>query len=77
MKIYTYSQARQQLAKVLDEAYKEGEVGIKRCDGKTFVLKSVKEKSSPLDVEGVDINMEVGELVDIVRESREKPKTFD
>lgn len=71
MKIYTYSQARQQLAKVLDEAFQEGEVGIKRRDGKTFVVKAVIDKGSPLDIEGVDTDVTMDELVDVVRESRE------
>ncbi len=38
MKVYTYSEARQRLASLLDEALREGEVRIKRRDGDEFVL---------------------------------------
>lgn len=76
MKIYTYSQARQQLAKVLDEAFMEGEVRIKRRDGKTFVIRAVVDEGSPLNIEGVDTDVKLDELVDVVRESRESSKDF-
>jgi len=33
MKIYTYSQARQQLASLLDQVVREGSVRIRRRDG--------------------------------------------
>ena len=72
MKVYTYSQARQKLSKLLDEARLDGEVGIKKRDGQTFILKPVKEKGSPLDIKGVDTNITLDELNSAVRESRER-----
>ncbi len=72
MKVYTYSQARQKLSKLLDEARLDGEVGIKKRDGQTFILKPVKEKGSPLDIEGVDTNITLDELNSAIRESRER-----
>ena len=72
MKVYTYSQARQKLAKLLNEARLEGEVGIKRRDGQTFILRPVKEQGSPLDIEGVDLDLNLDDLTEAVRESREK-----
>ncbi|MEX0660720.1 MAG: type II toxin-antitoxin system Phd/YefM family antitoxin [Balneolaceae bacterium] len=72
MKVYTYSQARQKLSKLLDEARLDGEVGIKKRDGQTFILKSVKEKGSPLDIKGVDTTLTLDELNTIIRESRER-----
>jgi len=72
MKVYTYSQARQKLAKLLDDARQEGEVQIKRRDGQTFVIKPIKEKKSPLDVAGVSTNVSLDELNESVRESRER-----
>ncbi|MEX0844393.1 MAG: type II toxin-antitoxin system Phd/YefM family antitoxin [Balneolaceae bacterium] len=71
MKVYTYSQARQNLARLLDEAKEDGEIRIKRRDGKTYVLKPLQEDSSPLDVEGVDTDFTREELNSIVREGRE------
>ena len=38
MKLYTYSDARQQFSKVLDTAKKEGKVLIRRRDGSLFSL---------------------------------------
>ena len=45
MKVYTYSQAREKLAKLLDDACQEGQVEIRRRDGRTFIIKPVQEKS--------------------------------
>jgi prevent-host-death family protein len=39
MMVYTYSEARQNLASLLDKAAEEGEVRIKRKDGRVFVIK--------------------------------------
>lgn len=72
MKVYTYSQARQKLAKLLDDARQEGQVQIKRRDGQTFVIKPVEEKKSPLDVTGVSADLSLDELNESVRESRER-----
>lgn len=48
MKEYTYSEARQRFATVLDKAYREGAVRIKRRDGKVFVVRPEKRRKSPL-----------------------------
>lgn len=72
MKVYTYSKARQNLAKLLDEVIREGKVQIKRRDGSTFMIKPVKEKKSPLDIEGVDTNLKLADINESVRESRER-----
>lgn len=37
MKAYNYSEARQQLAELLNCAFREGAVEIRRRDGQTFV----------------------------------------
>jgi PHD/YefM family antitoxin component YafN of YafNO toxin-antitoxin module len=72
MKVYTYSQARQKLAKLLDDARLEGQVLIKRRDGQTFEIKPVEEKKSLLDVAGVSTDLSLDELNEAVRESRER-----
>lgn len=72
MKVYTYSQARQKLAKLLDDARQEGKVQIKRRDGQTFVIKPVKDTTSPLNVEGVNSGLDIKDLNQAVRESRER-----
>jgi len=70
MKVYTYSQARQKLAELLDEARREGQVQITRRDGQKFIIMPVKEDKSPLDVAGVATDISLDELNEAVRESR-------
>ncbi len=70
--VYTYSEARQKLAKVLEQTSTEGEVLVRRKDGQVFVIKPILAKKSPLDIAGVDLGISTSELVDIIRESREK-----
>ena len=72
MKTYTYSEARQRLATLLDQARREGQVQIRRQDGSTFVLQPVVSDRSPLDVPGVRSRLRRGELVELVREERER-----
>jgi prevent-host-death family protein len=73
MKVYTYSEARQRLARVLDDAQREGTVQIRRRGGELFVLQPARGSRSPLDVRGVKANLRPGELLDIMREIREGP----
>ena len=57
----------------LEQAAKEGEVRIVRKDGTVFVIKPQPRAESPLDVEGVDLELTAEEIVEFVRESRERP----
>lgn len=70
MKLFTYSDARQQLASVLDTASKEGKVLISRRDGSLFALTPVPKIQSPLDVDGISTNLKTQDLIQIVREGR-------
>ncbi|HET54181.1 MAG TPA: type II toxin-antitoxin system Phd/YefM family antitoxin [Ignavibacteria bacterium] len=72
MNTYTYSEARQRLAALLDKAKKEGKVIIKRKDGSIFELKSITESKSPLDVKGVNLKLDKKEIIDILREVRSR-----
>lgn len=72
MNTFTYSEARQRLAKLLDKAKKEGSVLIKRRDGSVFELRPVNGKKSPLDVKGVDLGLNSEDIVEILRETRER-----
>ena len=72
MKVYTYSEARQNLASILEQAAEEGEVRVKRRDGQEFVIKPIRRSGSPLDVSGIDLELTSDEIVDIVREGRER-----
>jgi uncharacterized protein (DUF362 family) len=70
MKVYTYSEARQSLASLLEQAKKEGAVRIRRRDGQTFILKPEVPGGSPFDVEGIVPGMTTEEIVSFVREGR-------
>jgi antitoxin Phd len=70
MNVYTFSEARQKLATVLDEAQRKGAVRIKRRDGSEFEIAPVRSQASPLDVQGVDLGLSVEEIVSAVREAR-------
>jgi len=72
MQVYTYSEARQKLAMILDQAENTGKVIIRRKDGRTFALVPEKVVSSPLDVPTIKANISTQEIVDIVREGRER-----
>ena len=68
MNVYTFSEARQKLATVLEEAQRKGAVRIKRRDGSEFEIAPVRSQASPLDVEGVDLGLSAEEIVSVVRE---------
>ena len=70
MRTYTYSEARQRLATVLDRARREGRVQIRRQDGAVFTVQPVSVKGSPLNVPGVETTLKPGELVRLLREQR-------
>ena len=74
MQVYTFSEARQKLAAILEQASKEGEVRIKRRDGRSYILKPETSPKSPLDVKGVDLDISASEIVDYIREARERTK---
>lgn len=70
MKVFTYSEARQNLAKLLDLARTEA-VMIRRRDGSQFMLCARKpEGRSPFDVPGIDAGVTERDIVEAVRESR-------
>lgn len=72
MRVYTYSEARQSLATLLDVATRDGAVAIRRGDGQTFILSPQSVGNSDLDVEGIDLGITTEEIVDIVRQGRER-----
>jgi len=76
MKVYTYSEARQHLASLLEQSRREGQVQIRRRDGQLFVLQPATGAGSPLDVPGVTAHLRPGELGVLLRESRETGQRF-
>jgi prevent-host-death family protein len=72
MKTYRFSEARQNLAALLDEAASTGEVRISRRDGRSFVIRPAKTRRSPLDVPGIDAGLSGQEIVKAVRAGRRR-----
>lgn len=71
MTIYSDREAEKQLASVLERAKSEGEVRIKREDGQEFILKPAGR--SALDVGFVDVQPTASDVVNAIRETRDRP----
>lgn len=73
MKVYTYSEARQKLASILEESKKE-EVIIRRRKGDTYAIvpQSVRPRRSPFDVPGLKKGVPKQEIIGAIYESRER-----
>jgi len=72
MTVYTFSEARQKFASLLERARREGAVRVKRRDGQVFLIRPDRPLRSPLDVPGIDTKIPTEEIVDIVREMRQR-----
>ena len=68
--VYTYSEARQNLAALLERTVQEGQVRIKRRDGQTFIIRPESKPASPLEVEGVNLGITAAEIVQFIHEGR-------
>jgi len=71
MKVYTYSQARQHLSKVLSESRFE-DVLIRRRGGEIFRISPELSSGSPFDVPGIKTKAGTKEIVLAVREVRSR-----
>jgi len=70
MKEFTYSEARQSFAELLDRARRDGAVRIRRRDGQAFVLTPDVRRGSPLDVPGINLSLSNDDIVNLVHEGR-------
>ena len=70
MNVYTYFESRQSLASILDEAYREGAVGVRCKGGRMFVMRLEPSKGSPLDIKGMNLGVTKDEIVGFIRERR-------
>ena len=70
MKVYTFSEARQQFSAVLDSAQREGGVQVTRRDGRVFIIQPAAVSTSPLAISGVNLKLKKGELLGFIHESR-------
>jgi len=71
MKVYSYSQARQNLSKVLSESRSE-DVLIRRRGGQVFRVSAEPPTGSPFDVPGVKTKATTADILRAVREVRER-----
>ena len=70
MKAFTYSEARQNLAKLLLMAQDE-EIEIRRKDGSIFSLTAKKsQKKSSFDISGINTKATTQDILDAVMDSR-------
>ena len=69
MKVYTFSEARQNLADVLAEA-RDADVVIKRRNGECYVVRRQVSAGSPLDVPGITTKVTTGDILTAIDESR-------
>ena len=71
MQTYTESETGD-LSVLLEQARRDGEVRIRRPDGQLYVIRPEKSKRSALDVRGMNLNISTQEIVEIIREGRER-----
>jgi hypothetical protein len=76
VKSYTFSEARQNFAAILEQARRDGAVRIQRRDGQSFVLMPEPEKASPLDIPGITPGKAVTRE-DILQSIQESRRAYD
>lgn len=72
MTVFTDHEAKQKLESVLEQARAQGEVRIVCADGREFVVRPASQNDSPLAVPGVNANISKDEIVQFVRQVRER-----
>jgi prevent-host-death family protein len=71
MKVYTYSQARQNLSEVLSRSKSE-EVLIRRRGGEVFRIAPHQRGGSPFDVKGITTKARTEDILSAIREVRQR-----
>jgi hypothetical protein len=74
MTVFTDEEARKRLAEVLDEARARGEVRIRANDGSEYAIRPVPTGRSAMDVGTVKLGLTADEIVELVREGRERTR---
>jgi prevent-host-death family protein len=70
MKVYTFSEARQRFAEILNMA-REEDVIIKRRGGETFKIVFKEAPKSPFDIPGIKTKATTKDILRAIRDSRE------
>jgi GGDEF domain-containing protein len=71
MKVYTYSEARQRFAEILNIA-REEDVIIQRRGGETFTIAFKKTPRSPFAVPGIQTKATTKDILQAIKDSRER-----
>lgn len=72
MSIPTYSETQENLPALLEETEREGAIRIRRQDGRIYLLQPETAGRSPLDVQGVDLDLTLEEIHSFIREGRKR-----
>ena len=70
MIVYTYSEARQDLASLLETAMMDADVLNRRKDGQVFVVRPQTQFDSPLDIERLNLGITANEILEFIQEGR-------
>lgn len=74
--IYTTSQIQKQLPDLLEKALLEGQIQFKTRDGQVFIIRPIASRkstnTSPLDVRSIKLPVTTNDILQAVRESRER-----
>ena len=74
--MYTTSQIQKRLVELLQKALREGQIQFKSNDGQVFVIRPLlpakPSKASPLDVKGIKLPVTTNDILQAVRESRQR-----
>lgn len=71
MIVYSFNEARERLAALLESALREGQVKFKNRDGQVFVIRPERQpKTSPFDIRSLNLHITKREILEAIRESR-------
>ncbi|HEX8247765.1 MAG TPA: hypothetical protein VF599_06320 [Pyrinomonadaceae bacterium] len=68
----THLETQENLPALLERARKKGEIRMRPTDGQVFVLKPEKPERSAFDAAGIDSGVSTKEIVEFVRQRRER-----
>ena len=66
---YSYENAKKSFDSVFEQASIEGKVEIRK-DDQLYVLTTVSKKTSPLDIDGVNMGITTQDILSFIHESR-------
>lgn len=69
MMTYTYEKAKKSFDLIFRKATLDGKVAIRK-DDQVYILMPVSKSTSPLDVEGVDMDITSKDIVQFIHEGR-------